>query len=284
MQAMESGAVELAFLVLIAAFYIFRFFINKWNALHRAKWQFEINNEMQLPFLISVARLKISRTPSGNVTTLEEDLVMAEVSCELPCPPQHQACVTRSVVPSILLKISRACRRSCWRTAACCRSSAIMRKTHGGSGGSTGGCMVCYQTRSWQTRSPSWTRALAQATRLRRSAGNAGVAALCAVGSSALWGRAALKTTCHMSQRICLLALLHQPMARACTACFNTSQQHADKTRAGLLIAMPGVQIRLNHPMDIVYMHRYSQKQQSRYPGQQDVSQASGIPRALLSA
>ena len=148
MQAMESGAVELAFLVLIAAFYIFRFFINKWNALHRAKWQFEINNEMQLPFLISVARLKISRTPSGSVTTLEEDLVMAEVSCELPCPPQHQACVTRSVVPSILLKISRACRRSCWRTAARCRSGATRRIIHSWAGRETGRCTSRCRTRS----------------------------------------------------------------------------------------------------------------------------------------
>jgi hypothetical protein len=133
-QAMESVAAWLASLGFIAAFYIFLFFNKKWNAQHRAKWQFEIN-EVYLPFLISLARLKISRSPSGSVTTLEEDVVMAEVSCELSCLPQHQACITRSVVPSTLLKTSRARRRSCWRTAACCRSSAFMRKTHGGTGG-----------------------------------------------------------------------------------------------------------------------------------------------------
>jgi len=92
-----------------------------------------------LQMYISLAQFMISRSSSGGITKLEEDVAMAQVSCEMSCVPQHQACITRSVVLSTLLKTSRARRRSCWQTAACCRSSAPMRQSHGGSFGWTGG-------------------------------------------------------------------------------------------------------------------------------------------------
>ena len=96
MQAMDSVATWVASLGVIAAFYICGFFSKRWNALLRAKWQFGMN-EVTLPVLISLAQLKISRSPSTSVTMLEEEVVVAEVTCELPCPPQHQAYITRSV-------------------------------------------------------------------------------------------------------------------------------------------------------------------------------------------
>ncbi len=130
MQSMEGVAAELAFLVLIVAW----FFNEKWNALKDARMLFE-RNKRTLRNRISTARQLISSTPSGVCHVLEVDVAVAEVSCELSCLPQHQACITSSVVPSTLLKTSRARRRSCWRTAARSRSSATTRNTRGGFGG-----------------------------------------------------------------------------------------------------------------------------------------------------
>ena len=135
---MDSFYVWLAVLVLEVAFAIFLFFNKKWV---EQDWEntFYDHQKGQLRTYITLAQLKISRSPSGGITKLEEDVAMAQVSCEMSCVPQHQACITRSVVLSTLLKTSRARRRSCWQTAACCSSSALMRQTHSGSSGWTGG-------------------------------------------------------------------------------------------------------------------------------------------------
>ncbi len=130
MQSMESVYEWLAFPVFILAFSTFLFFHNRWIEDH-AKLLFDSKKDL-LQTLISVARVKISRSPSGACHLLEIDVARAEASCELS--------ITRSVVPSALPKTSRARRRSCWQTAARCSSSAPMRKTHGGFGRWTGGC------------------------------------------------------------------------------------------------------------------------------------------------
>jgi hypothetical protein len=76
------------------------------------------------------------------------------------------------------------------------------------------------------------------------------VAAFCALGPSALLGRAARQTACNLFERICLLALMYQPMARACIACFNASQQHGTKQEVACSSAVLGMRITPHLPMD----------------------------------
>jgi hypothetical protein len=100
---MESVYVWLAVLGFNVAFAIFLFLLNRWIEQYRAEVLFDHKKEL-LQMYISLAQFMISRSSSGGITKLEEDVAMAQVSCEMSCVPQHQACITRSVVLSTLLK------------------------------------------------------------------------------------------------------------------------------------------------------------------------------------